>query len=78
VLGLIISLITSATTIVSMYYAGNGKSWSWLLGLANQVVWWVFIFVYAAWGLIPLNIALIFIFTRNYLKWRKNESLAIR
>lgn len=67
-----IALLTSIITLVGMWGAGNLKSWSWLLGLVNQVLWFAFILAFAAWGLLPLNLALVVVYSRNYLKWRRD------
>lgn len=65
-----ISLATSAGTIAHMIATGNRVRWAWLLGLANQVIWLVFIVAFGAWGLLPLSAALTAIYTRNHLRWR--------
>lgn len=43
----------------------------WLIGLANQLLWLVWIGVTGTWGLLPLNIALWIVYSRNHLKWRR-------
>ena len=60
----------SALTIYSMLLAGNKKRGAWLIGLVNQLLWLVWIVLSGAWGLIPMNIALWIVYTRNYLKWQ--------
>lgn len=71
----IIPWILSANTIVLMWLAGNKNIWAWILGLAGQVVWILFVILYEAWGLLPLCLALIYVYSRNLWKWRtKNIS----
>ncbi len=61
--------LLSAITIYSMLLAGNKKKGAWLVGLANQFLWLVWIVLSSAWGLLPMNIALWVVYGRNYLKW---------
>lgn len=66
----IIPLLTSAVTIFGMWLAGNKDPRAWIVGLANQSLWLLFIFVFHAWGLLPLAAALIMTYSRNLRKWR--------
>lgn len=61
--------LLSAITIYSMLLAGNKRKGAWLVGLINQFLWLIWIFTTHAWGLIPMNIALWIVYTRNYIKW---------
>jgi len=61
----------SALTIYSMLLAGNKKRGAWAVGLLNQLLWLLWIVLSAAWGLLPMNIALWIVYSRNYLKWSK-------
>lgn len=60
----------SAMTIYMTVLAGNKKPYAWLIGLANQAFWLVYIFAAGAWGLLPMNIALWVVYARNYWKWK--------
>lgn len=70
-LNLLISLVTGAVTLVGMWGAGSLKPWAWKLNLANQVLWFIFIVAFGAWGLLPLNVALVVTYTRNHLRWKR-------
>ena len=74
---LAISLLTSAGTLWGMWAAGGKKSYAWLIGLGNQVVWLAFIVAFQAWGLLPLSASLVVVYTRNHLRW-KREAAASR
>lgn len=69
----ILPLVTSSVTVYNMYLAGNKDYRAWVFGLLNQILWLAFIISFAAWGLLPLTIALTFMYTRNLLKWRADE-----
>jgi len=63
--------LLSANTIYTMLLAGNKKRGAWAFGLFGQVAWLVWIILTKSWGLLPMNIALWFVYTRNYIKWNK-------
>ncbi len=62
--------LLSALTIYTMLRAGKVSKHAWLVGLVNQALWLVWIIAAGAWGLIPMNIALWFVYARNHLKCR--------
>lgn len=66
----LIALATSVVTLWGMWLAGSHRWEGWALGLGNQVLWLVFIIAFGAWGLLPLNAALVFVYSRNLIKWR--------
>lgn len=66
---------TSAGTLLGMWLVGQKRSVGWIVGLVNQVLWVTFAIVYAAWGLLPLTLALIVIYTRALVQWRKDERI---
>lgn len=61
--------LLSALTIYTMFLAGNKRKGAWLVGLANQLLWLAWIILTHSWGLIPMNLALWVVYTRNYIKW---------
>ena len=69
---LVISLVTSATTLYGMWLAGSNKWTGWLVGLCNQALWLAFIVAFQAWGLLPLSVALIVVYSRNLRRWRQS------
>jgi hypothetical protein len=71
----LIALATSAVTIYGMWLAGSKRWQAWLVGLCNQGLWLVFIVAFGAWGLLPLNAALIGVYSRNLVLWRRSPSI---
>jgi hypothetical protein len=63
--------LLSAITIYMTILAGNKTRWAWALGLANQALWLVWILAAAAWGLLPMNIALWIVYGRNHWLWMR-------
>ena len=67
----LIPLFLSVNTIVVMWLAGSKNFLGWALGLAGQAAWLAFIVEFEAWGLLPLSVALIFVYGRNLIRWRR-------
>ncbi len=65
----IIPLALSVLTLVGMWLAGNHDRRAWIVGLTNQALWITFIVVFDAWGLLPLSLALIVVYSRNLIRW---------
>lgn len=65
--------VMSAITIWQVLLAGNQWRYAWLVGLFNQTLWLTWIMVSGNYGLLPMNIALWIVYTRNHIKWMKNK-----
>lgn len=63
--------VMSAITIYMTILAGNKTRWAWAIGLANQALWLTWIIAVEAWGLLPMNLALWIVYSRNHLKWMR-------
>lgn len=61
--------VLSVTTLICIELNVRKVWWSYLLALANQVVWTIFIVTSQKWGLLPLNIALYIMNTRAAIRW---------
>lgn len=72
----LLALATGAVTLYGMWAAGSHRWWAWLVGLGNQLLWISFIVMFAAWGLLPLSLALVAVYGRNALKWRSERVAA--
>jgi hypothetical protein len=72
----LLALATSGMTIWGMWLAGNKDRRAWIVGLANQALWLALIVVFETWGLLPLTAALLVTYTRNLVKWRREEGPA--
>ncbi len=66
-----LALLTSTVTLYGMWLAGSHRWTGWLVGLANQALWLAFIVMFGAWGLLPLNVALVVVYSRNLVKWKR-------
>lgn len=70
-----IPFVLSAISIYAMILAGNKNKRTWLVGLANQVLWLSWIIMSETWGLLPMNIAIWIVYTRNHIKWTNDAKL---
>ena len=62
--------VLSAFTIYIFLLAGNKSRNTWLVALASQILWAIWIVATKTWGLLPGTFVLTIVFIRNYSKWR--------
>lgn len=63
--------LVSGVTVWMTLWAGDKKTSAWVVGLAGQVLWLLWIWASSTWGLLPANIVLTLIYARNWWKWRQ-------
>lgn len=71
--GFIVQCVASTATIISSFAYGNKSTYGPFIGLASQVPWWTLMFVEGLWGLLPVNIMMVAIHARNFLKWTREK-----
>lgn len=64
--------LLSALTIWMTLTAGSKWRWAWSIGLVNNFLWLVWVLASASWGLLPMNVVLWVVYTRNHLKWMRS------
>ena len=69
-LSMLLQLSASLITAASIYKMGDKTTLGPLLGSISQVPWWWFMVLEGLWGLLPLNILMLCIHVRNYIKWK--------
>ncbi len=69
----ILPWLLSANTIYAMLLAGNKKRGAWFWGLFGQAGWLAWILTTESWGLLPMNVALWYVYARNYMKWNPTQ-----
>ena len=67
-----LSLATSLVTILGMWLVAKKRWEGWAVGLANQALWFALIVQTRSWGLLVLMAALIWIYSRALIDWRRN------
>jgi len=63
--------LLSVITLTQLWITGNMHRHAWTLGLANQALWFTWIFYTKNWGFLPMNIGLCFVMFRNHRKWKQ-------
>lgn len=69
----LIPLLLSANTLTLTWLVGNRRTSGWVLGCIGQALWFVFIFTWQVWGLLPLAVGLTIVYARNLLRWRREQ-----
>lgn len=72
----LIPLALSVNTVIVMWLAGSKRVTAWALGLVGQAGWLLFVIVFGAWGLLPLVVALTFVYGRNLRRWWADQRSA--
>lgn len=67
-----LSLATSLATILGMWLVARKRWEGWAVGLANQALWFALIVQTRSWGLLVLMAALVWIYSRALIDWRRN------
>jgi hypothetical protein len=70
-LALLMQLAASAITIAGQWAYGNRSLYGPVLGLMAQVPWWIIMVQGSLWGLIPVNVSMLIVHTRNLRIWMK-------
>lgn len=72
-LSFLLQLAASAGTILSSWAYGNKSLKGPTIGLITQVPWWIIMIQSDLWGLLPTNVFMACIHTRNFIKWWKEK-----
>jgi hypothetical protein len=65
--------IISLSTITYMYLLSEKKTAGWYLCIVSQLMWTVYIYLTAQWGLYVLNVAMYYMTYNGIKKWRKTQ-----
>lgn len=65
----------SVTTLATNWLAGSKWTYTYAIGLANQGLWFWWIFLSGTYGLLVLNLALTVIYFRNHLRWIRDARI---
>lgn len=61
--------VMSVTTLATNWLAGNKWLHTYKIGMANQAIWFAWVFMSHNYGFLPLNLFLTFIYYRNDRRW---------
>ena len=65
--------ILSFMGIGRKWLLGEKNRWGWVLGIATQLLWLVWMGKAETWGFLPLFIVGMVMNVRNFRKWTKEE-----
>jgi len=65
--------LLSVNTVALTFLVGRKSTLGWMLGVAGQLVWALFIITRSEWGLVPMWVGLTTAYTWNLIKWRRES-----
>lgn len=65
------SYILMAIGVFGLYLAGRKSQWGWAIGIAAQLLWMAYAVATQQWGFIVSALAYGWIYTKNFLAWRR-------
>ena len=68
-----IELAASFAAIATVWIYGNRSRNAPIVGIFNQMIWWGLTISQEMWGLLPLNIIMLIVHVRNYVRMRKED-----
>ena len=71
---LIWSIALAAIGILGIYMAGNKSKFGWAVSFSAQALWFIFAIVTAQYGFILSALAYGWVYGRNYLRWRAEQT----
>ncbi len=60
-------------TLGTMWLVARKRWQGWAVGIARQAAWAVLIWQHELWGLVPVNVVLLWIYSEALVTWRREE-----
>ena len=70
-----IELFASFAAILTVWVYGNRSRKAPLIGIVGQMMWWWLTISQSMWGLIPLNVVMLIVHIRNYLRMKREDDI---
>ena len=70
-----IELFASFAAILTVWVYGNRSRKAPLIGMVGQMMWWWLTISQSMWGLIPLNVVMLIVHIRNYIRMRREDDI---
>jgi|TARA_Y100000034_G_scaffold128590_1_gene183497 uncharacterized membrane protein len=70
-----IELFASFAAILTVWVYGNRSRKAPLIGMVGQMMWWWLTISQSMWGLIPLNVVMLIVHIRNYLRMKREDDI---
>jgi len=70
-----IELFASFAAILTVWVYGNRSRKAPLIGIVGQMMWWWLTISQSMWGLIPLNVVMLIVHIRNYIRMKREDDI---
>ena len=72
---LLLELAASLAAITTVWIYGNRSRNAPIVGILGLVLWWWLTISQSMWGLIPLNVVMLIIHIRNYIRMKREDDI---
>jgi len=72
---LLLELAASLAAITTVWIYGNRSRNAPIIGILGLVLWWWLTISQEMWGLIPLNVVMLFVHVRNYIRMKREDNI---
>ena len=72
---LLLELAASFAAITTVWIYGNRSRNAPIIGILGLMLWWWLTISQEMWGLIPLNVVMLFVHIRNYIRMRREDNI---
>jgi|TARA_B100000959_G_scaffold264974_1_gene306001 O-antigen ligase len=69
-----LELGASFAAIATVWIYGNRSRKAPIVGVLGQLMWWWLTISQEMWGLLPLNIVMLLVHLRNYVRMKKEDN----
>ena len=72
---LLLELAASLAAITTVWIYGNRSRNAPIIGILGLVLWWWLTISQEMWGLVPLNVVMLFVHIRNYIRMKREDNI---
>ena len=70
-----LELAASFAAITTVWIYGNRSRNAPIIGVLGQILWWWLTISQEMWGLVPLNVVMLFVHIRNYIRMKREDNI---
>ena len=71
---IILQLLASFAAIITVWIYGNRSRKAPIVGAVGQILWWALTIHQELWGFMPLNVVMLIIHVRNYIRMKREDN----
>ena len=71
----LLELSASFAAITTVWIYGNRSRNAPIIGVLGQILWWWLTISQEMWGLVPLNVVMLFVHIRNYIRMKREDNI---